>query len=41
MIATIHPDNAPSQHVLVKCGFTRLGDRQNEDGSLTQVWELS
>jgi len=39
MIATIHPDNSPSQNVIAKAGFVRIPDRQNEDGSVIQVWE--
>ena len=40
IMATVHPDNLPSQRVLVKAGFKRTKDRMNEDGSITQVWEL-
>jgi [ribosomal protein S5]-alanine N-acetyltransferase len=41
MMATIHPDNLPSQRVMIKCGFTHTKDRTNEDGSVTQIWEMS
>ena len=40
MIATIYPDNLPSQRVVAKCGFVRAEDRPSEDGSAIQVWEL-
>jgi RimJ/RimL family protein N-acetyltransferase len=39
VIATTHPENGPSHHVLTKLGFTRLADRVNEDSSTTAVWE--
>ncbi len=39
VIATIAPANLASQKVLAKVGFIRSEDRQNEDGSVTQVWQ--
>jgi RimJ/RimL family protein N-acetyltransferase len=39
VIATTHPENGPSHHVLTKLGFSRLADRVNEDDSTTAVWE--
>ncbi len=39
IIATVHPDNQVSNHILRKCGFLRLADQVNEDGSVTFVWE--
>ncbi len=38
MIATIHPDNLPSQRVIAKAGFHHAEDRIDDDGSVTQVW---
>ncbi len=38
-IATAHPDNLASQHVLRKAGFRELAPRTEEDGSLTSVFE--
>ena len=40
IIATVHPENSASQHVLSKLGFTRGEDRIEDDGEVTQVWEL-
>jgi RimJ/RimL family protein N-acetyltransferase len=40
IIATVHPDNAASNHILAKCGFARRPDRVEEDGAVTWVWEL-
>ena len=38
-IATVHPGNEASQHVLRKTGFRELVPRTEEDGSLTLVFE--
>ena len=38
IIATVHPDNDVSHHVLQKAGFIRVADRVDEDGT-TVVWE--
>ena len=40
MIATVALRNIPSQRVIAKAGFTHTNDRPNEDGTVTQVWEL-
>lgn len=39
VIATVHPDNHVSNHILAKCGFVRRTDLENEDGSTTFLWE--
>ncbi len=38
ILATVFPENLASQKVLVNLGFKRGDDRNNEDGSATQVW---
>ena len=39
MIATVHPENQPSQRVLKKCGFLVGMPRVNADGTETLVYE--
>ncbi|MDR3689694.1 MAG: GNAT family N-acetyltransferase [Fimbriimonas sp.] len=41
MQSTVHPDHAASQRVLSKASFHHTRDRENEDGSFTQIWEWS
>lgn len=38
VIATVHPDNHASQHVLEKCGMGLAERRVNEDDSITLVY---
>lgn len=38
IMATVAPDNQPSQRVLTKCGFTRGDDRLEDDGTVTRVF---
>ena len=38
--ATIHPDNAPSIHVVGKLGFRFEKQERNEDGSLTNFYVI-
>ena len=38
IIATVAPDNLASQHVLIKSGMRLSSQRQNDDGSLTNVY---
>ena len=40
LIATVNPDNRPSQHVLSKLGF-HIAELREEDGDITQVWRLN
>ena len=40
LMATVHPDHVNSQNVLRKSGFHHARDRANDDGSVTQVWEI-
>ena len=40
IIATVHPDNTVSNKVLEKCGFQRIQDITDPDGSQTWVWEF-
>ena len=39
IIATVAPENSASQRVLLKSGMRLTKQRQNEDGSLTNVYE--
>lgn len=39
LIATTAPENAASHRVLLKCGFERGELREDEDGSIAQVFE--
>ncbi len=41
LTATVDPDHSASQSVLRKAGFRHTKDRKNEDGSVTQVWEIN
>lgn len=41
VIATVHPQNRPSQRVLEKCGFLTGIPRVNADGTETLVYEYS
>lgn len=40
MVATVAPGNIPSRRVIAKAGFIHTNNRPNEDGTVTQVWEL-
>lgn len=41
IIATIDPDNAASMHLIQKCGYVRVDDVIDEEGSITAVFEVS
>ena len=41
LIATVHPDNLASLHILAKVGFVRQPDIQHDDGSMTVLWKYS
>lgn len=40
IIATVHPQNDASVHVLSKCGFIECEPRTEDDGTITRVFEL-
>lgn len=40
IIATVYPENIASQHVLTKLGFTHTEGLIEEDGQVTQLWNL-
>lgn len=41
IIATIDPDNLASMHLIQKCGYIRVDDVTDEDGSVTAVFEVA
>ncbi|HVT12208.1 MAG TPA: GNAT family N-acetyltransferase [Fimbriimonadaceae bacterium] len=41
MIATVYVDHAVSQGVLRKAGFRKIETRNNDDGSVMEVWEIT
>ncbi len=41
IIATVAPEHARSQRVLLKAGMTQLATRQNDDGTFTEIFALS